>query len=223
MPAVAANAKNFLLNSDYPQDKVVLLLSGSIPIDSATHTIPHNLPFTPLVDGCWSMTSDFSTSYEFYSGDFPSGNPGYFFAHEVQLQANSTNVILPTLDIAGGSKTAYYRIFGFEPSDSTADIASPITSSDNFVLNTDYNYMKLYTSGVANPGTAATYTIVHGLGYKPQVRAWYTVAGISKPTTQAGDAFAGRICVVPTDTSIIVLNPNGDNITRFDYRMYFDD
>lgn len=223
MPAIIANAKDFLINSDYPMDKVVFLTSGSLVLDGDPHSFAHGLPFVPLTGGYWSFSADFSTSYEFYSGDFPSGNPSFIFAHQVDVSSDATNITIGTQDIIGDVPTVYYRIYAFEPSDSNADIASPLSSSDAFALNSDYNYMKLYSSGVANPGTAATYTITHGIGYKPQVHAWYTWLGDTVPMVRAGDTANGQVTLAVNDNTIVMSNPYGLNITRLDYRIYLDD
>jgi hypothetical protein len=212
---------DFLIQSDYPMDKIVYITSGSIPIDGFPHTIPHGLPFVPLLGGYWSLTPDFAICYEFFSGDFPSGNAGYFFAHEVDILADATNVQLDTVDIAGGSKTAYYRVYGFEPSDSAVEITTPV-GGDSFNINSDYNYMKLFMSGVVNPGTVSTYTIDHNLGYIPQVHAWYTWLGDCVPMVRAGDTSSGQIMIQVTPTQIIMSNLFNLAVTRLDYRIYLD-
>lgn len=224
MPAILANARDFLVTSDYPMDKIIYLKSGSVPIDGYPHSISHNLPFTPLVGGYWSMTPDFSVCYEFSSGDFPSGNLGYIFGHSVDIECDSeTTIDLYTRDIAGGSKTCYYRIFAFEPSNVNADISSPVSLSDEMVFNTDYNYMKLYMSGVVNPGTATTYSITHGMGYKPRVMAWHNQFGYVTPIVRAGDTAGGDPCIIVDDEKITLNNRYGIPITQFHYRIYLDD
>lgn len=218
------DARDMLLTTDAPTDKIVYLATGNIPIDGYPHSITHTLPFRPLVSGYWSMTPDFSVCYEFFSGDFPSGNPFQLFAHSVDIFCDTdTTIDLYTRDIAGGSKTCYYRIFAFEPHGLNNDLSTPVAQSDSMILNTDYNYMKLYMSGTANPGTAGTYTIAHNLGYIPRVMAWASKFGSLEPVMRAGDTATGETYVTVDATNIVFKNPYGINVPELHYRIYLDD
>ena len=113
MPAIQANAKSFLINSDYPLDKVVYINQGSVNIGGGIdRIIAHGLPFTPLISFVWSFTADFAITYQFNNGSFPSGNPGYYFSLQLSIQANATNITLSGNGTIT-STTVYYRIFGF--------------------------------------------------------------------------------------------------------------
>lgn len=66
-----ADPKNFLLNSDYPIDKVIKVISGSFTANANVYTtinVPHNLPELPLIIPQWSTTPDFSIVYDNDSG-----------------------------------------------------------------------------------------------------------------------------------------------------------
>ncbi|NCU39134.1 hypothetical protein EOL96_08985 [Candidatus Saccharibacteria bacterium] len=214
-------AADFLLNTDYPIDKIVYIASGSVPIDGYPHAIAHGLAFEPLVTGYWSTTPDFEICYEFGSGKFPSTVPTYFYSHSVTMSQDTTTTIdLYTQWIDGPSLTCYYRLFGFEPSNINLDIASPVALSDEFVVSTDYRMMQLVTTGLVNPGTAATYTITHNLGSKPRVMAWYKWVGGLVPLIAAGDTAGGQNMLSVTDNTIIFLNRYGLNVTELHYRIY---
>lgn len=220
---MAVDARNFLLNTDYPIDKIVYLTSGSMTLDGLPHTIAHGLPFIPLVGGYWSFSSSFDTTYDFYSGDFPSGNPSFLFAHEVQISSDATNITLNTTDIIGDSPTFYYRIYALAPSTMTSSLNPVLTASaDAFILNTDYNYMKLYINETYTMGTAATYTVTHSLGYKPRIAGWYEFFGSTEPILRAGDTSGGIIKAEVTDTQVIVSNGFGLNIPNLYLRIYLD-
>lgn len=216
--------RNFLLNSDYPLDKVVYLNNGSTVFDNATPIeIAHGLPFTPLVGGYWSFDADFSTTYEFYTGDFPSGNSDYIFAHEVDIESNATIITITMIDLIGDSKTFYYRLYAFQPDDYSADILPLASSGDNFVLNTDYNYMKLFNSDHFTMGTDTSHTVDHNLGFMPVAMGWYSYFGSTIPIIRAGDISNGILTVEVTTTSIVFSNPLGLTIDRVDFRLYADE
>ena len=113
----------------------------------------------------------------------------------------------------------YYRIYGFEPSNSTAKVGKTQKDAKNFILNTDYNYCKLYKKGIVTSDS----TILHNLGYKPFVLAWeeYEPLGTITPCWISGgteDGFA-EISTTPTSVKISVVQPN----TKIHYRIYYDE
>ena len=69
---------------------------------------------------------------------------------------------------------------GFEPSDSHRKLPKTSQNARQFILNTDYNYLKLFKKGVENitihqtipQPTADPITITHNLGYRPQALFW---------------------------------------------------
>lgn len=167
---MAVDPRNFLLNTDYPLDKVVYLLSGSYTQAGGGGTgtqvqIAHNLPFRPLVTGSWSTSSDFSVTHEMFMPIYNDIGNTY-----VQVYSNDTNITISGFKNSSGNQTIYYRIYGLAPNDSTGDAPSTASNADNFVLNTDYNYCKLYYNDTI-PASAAT-TITHNFGYRPQIMAW---------------------------------------------------
>lgn len=234
MPADVQRAKNFRITTDYPLDHVIYLNSGSATINFPTAgqlvTIPHNLPFTPLVSGNWSLTSDFSVSYEYGSGTFPSNNAAaQIFNIKMDIYADATNVYISPVNVSGSPQVIYYRVFGLEPSDSQADIPFTASSGDPFVLNSDYNYTKLYQEGVSNsPPIPSTQTVSHNLGYRPQVMPWVTNSlnqrrpidstSISVITGQPQDVGA-----IVTTTALDFELDSLSNVTRIDERIYIDE
>lgn len=217
-------AKNFLLNTDYPLDKVVYLKSGSFTMGASTtgtETISHGLSFIPLIGGYWSLTSDFSVNYEFGNGTFPSGNLGFLFQREIgSISATSSSINLNWSNIST-STTVYYRIYGFEPDDNLATLSPIASQGDTFVINTDFNYLKLQEADHATPGTATTYTVVHGLGYIPQVLAWYeyaSVPGFVWPVTTES-----TVALEVGTNDIVFQNPIGDDVANVWWRIYRDE
>lgn len=186
-----ASQQKMDLTSDYPVDKISYMKPGSFSLASlasgAITTIPHGLPFAPLCGGSWSMVSDFSLQYEYAIGTFPSGNPGLLFGITANVFSDATNVYIIASNPTGGAVTIYYRLFGFEPSDSATDLNPIIGLADDFVLNTNYNYPKLFmfdkVSLPSTSGTAFDYSVEHGIGITPQTMGWVQIDTYNGVTT----------------------------------------
>jgi len=213
------NPRNFLLNSDYPIDQVVYIRQASYTMGPGTDiTIAHGLSFTPLVMLQWSLNSDFSVAYEDNTGPFPGDYD--FWGLVVTAEANSTNIILRCGGTAS-STTVYVRIFGFQPSDSNADVASTVSLGNKYIVNTDYNYMKLFLQGktgsIAAGGSA---TITHNLGFYPHVLVWYETSGTITPSI----AMPRYNCTAEITTSQLIFRNEdtlgGSSIAH--YRIYYD-
>jgi hypothetical protein len=225
MSAIAANAKNFLLNSDYPLDKVILMKSGQITVAAgATVEVldPHGLLFTPLVIGSWSTSSTFTTSFE--AGFQPFSPPGSL---SLSISSNATNVRISASNNSGSSVTFYWRCYGFMPSTANDDAAFTASSADSFVINTDYNYTKLFTAGVADI-SATSQTVLHNLGYRPQVEVWYEFAVVPGQfereylgIANIGDTGYNRISVTTTSLTFSKGTYGGQS-TIYHYRIYMD-
>lgn len=224
-------AQNFQVNSDFPFDMVIYLPpvvsfvndGSSIPI-----LVAHGLPFTPLVDGSWDLTPTFDTNYDYFSGTIPSPAPNFSpFAVSVNIAADETNIILTPFNITGSDVTCYCRVFGFEPSDSNADLLPTAAAGTNFILNSDNNYTKLYKSGLMNsPANSGSFPVSHDLGRKPQVRAWVTNFGQTQPIQ--GDLInfgvpTASVAVVVEDERIVFKTSSLADIDRIDYRIYVDE
>lgn len=213
--------RNFLFNTDYPIDQLVFVHEGSGSLGTGgTINVPHGLPFIPNVLFYWSFNSDFSIVYDQNVGPFPSGNPSFPFTLQVTATSDATNVILNANGTLGPS-TVYYRIMAFEPSDSSADVPATAQSADNFTLNTDQNYTKLFLNDKVTVASGGNTTITHDLGYIPQVMIWNVFSGVSTPMQYTSlDGFNRDVEV--TTTSIII---NNDTFLTYDfyYRIYADE
>ena len=91
---------------------------------------------------------------------------------------------------------------------SNADADAPYTASiaDTFVLNTDYNYTKLYYDSLVP--AAATTTITHNFGYRPQVMAWGVDISAAYGTGVINQDHTCYITV--TDTTVVVHSATKD-------------
>lgn len=155
---------DFLLNSDYPIEKIVGSVTGSFTRTNANYltseVVSHGLSYAPLYIMQWSTSPDFIPAYtEQLIGD--GATP------LLEAQTNSTSVILSGY-VPSGSVTFYYQVLFFMPPD--VNVAAIPTESlyDDFVLNTDYNYPKIFQEGKST----STITINHNLGYYPLAEYW---------------------------------------------------
>ena len=190
---MAVDPRNFIINTDYEMDKVVYFTEQYITPDQyRIATIPHGLGITPLVTGVWSTTSDFAVPHHFstpmscYSS---IAGENMWIVDTVECYADPTNI---HLELYSGSADAitpatypfYVRLMAFEPSNSSADLPSTSSNADKFILNTDYNYLKLHSKGVTpfSGATPDTVTVTHNLGYRPQALFWLelTSGGITE-------------------------------------------
>ena len=224
MTALIANAKSFLINPDYPLDKIIWTRDSSVVVpafDFNDTTISHGLSFKPLVKGIWSLTSDFSVSYEMNTGPM-GGNP---YTFNTSTESNATNVIFRVSNNTASSATVYYRLYAFMPTGGTYTAGFTNVSSDNFMLSSDFNYTKLYEAGVTPSSASGVTTVVpHNFGYHPQVIAWeenmtsgtiFDVCYLNK-----GDSAE----VSTTTTSVSLTNSMfGGASRRIHYRIYLDD
>ena len=213
--------REFLLNTNYEMDKIIYFKSGELELNTPIE-FAHNLAFTPLLFGVCAFNSDFSDSRPIPYVEVFGGGVGYSctaisYSDKIHLEYSNLN--------QGPQPKMYYRIFGFEPSDSHS--STPITNkyAKQFIINTDYNYCKLFKKGVIDCAEGATETVAHNLGYIPQTIIWQESNGavvipnrISLPrpnypaTLQAIDV---------TDTAIVF--HNGPSECKYHYRIYYDE
>lgn len=210
-----ANPRNFLLNSDYPIDKVIFVRSGSFYYTAGSWSvdITHNLGFIPLPYVQWSLDADFSTVQE--TTEKPSGLNPYSFPHEMVYSADNTKITLIFYNQDLVATTYYYRIIAFMPSNINALIPEIAIDADKLTLDTDYNYTKLITSGINTTGE-----VTHNLGYTPQVLWWGERANkIETPMNYgASSYFAGT---TPSVTTTKVIFPDTTTY-KYHYRIYAD-
>jgi len=211
MAAIPANAKDFLLNSDYPLDKVVHMLSGSFAVASGgsyAGTVPHGLSFTPLAYANWSTSSTWDVVYEEETGPIAAPNSYSPFTYRFTCETNATDLTLNFSNfLSGAALTVYYRVYFFMPSNVNVAVEHTASGSTDLQFSSDYNYTKLLASGVYSmpdtTGTSSTESYVHGLGYRPQAIYWVERSGAIQHITQARPAGGAIGCRVDTTTMYI--------------------
>jgi len=215
------DARNFLLNTDYPIDKIAGSLTGSMVIganDTMSDIIPHSFGcyLLPLLQ--WSTTPDFSISYN-------ETSTGYIQGCLMSMYTTTSNLYINGLNSTGSSIALYYRVIYFVPDNADIDVPETQSGLDNFVLNTDYNYPKLIPSlsgTVPTTVATSTATITHNLGYYPQVEVWYVPTSTSRCYhLSSGDPSYTYLDAVLTTTNIKFSYPGAD--CTWYYRIYVDE
>lgn len=199
---MTVDPRNFLLNTDYEMDKIIYFSSGDISPNN-TDYIYHNLGFAPLVFGVCAFNEDFSDSR--ISPYLQWVSEG---AIQFQFWATDEFIRINYRNDQSNDKKLYYRLYAFEPSNSSAQISPTNEKAKQFVLNTDYNYCKLFKKGIAHGNE----TIQHNLGYVPFVLAWD--GGLLMPHWMNTDS-----ANITVTTSTVVIKSNGDT----HYRIYYDE
>lgn len=235
MPAILANAKEFLLTTDYPTDKVSYKTAGSTVVPTAVSmsdtvlvTIPHGLGYAPLCIGTFSEASDFSVYYEF-------GNSPYFynstFAYwgpriSVVVESDAINVYVYLINF-DSSRTIYYRITGLVPSGVTSGV--PLTTNrGSFQFNTDNNYLKVHLNSIHTgnySGGAATVTIPHDLGYRPMAFVFSELSGrVRRSGAENAIGVTGVATTSYVDSvNLYVIVDSFASSVKLHYRVYLDD
>lgn len=208
--------RDFLLNTDYEQDKLVLFKQGSF---TNSVTIPHNLAYAPLAFGVWSTQADFSSVNAI--GETDKGTePGYTPVLSVECLSDRNNIVLNSAGNSSSMKL-YYRVYAFQPSELNKAAPATSLSAEDFILNTDYNYSKLKAKGEF---TQANQQYEHALGYIPQVMAWYLATSggrqVIRPFMDSNEATGAKLTV--TQRSII-LGAMPARATKVYWRVYYDE
>lgn len=220
--------KQMIMTTDYPLDKVVYLHRGTLNFSSSLdYVISNPFDFTPLIKVVWSTNADFTTTYGV--GDGPlSTSPSFPFLPNLSVAKADASAITLQFGNPGSVSSAYIRMYAFMPSTVSSDVSFNASAGDAFVINSGYNYSKLYRAGVtASSSTAgSSETVSHNLDYYPQVEAWYEKSGVIYSMAQifmSGSTLATESFELTTSNLIFRRNPSLSGSERFHYRIYLDD
>lgn len=212
-----ARPEDFLFNTDYEMDKIILFKQGEF---TTTTEIDHGLNFAPLVFGIWSIDKDFKSVNTLGWAD-SSPQIGYTPLLSVECYATSSKIKLTSAGNSNNTKI-YYRVYGFEPSGVHENSPKTSKHANQFVLNTDYNYLKLYKTGVF---TTANEQIAHNFGYIPIVMAWVemTLGGVTRIQPLETASEYTDFALVVTDSvlkSKSIIFPGV--VDKIHWRIYYD-
>jgi len=216
MPRIIQNARDFLFSSDFPNDKIIKGDSGSFTVgayNSAFPEIAHPFTFAPLYILKWSTNPNFDNSFD---------EIGVSTLDNIQLngQTDTSKLYLFANNNNGSAVTFYWRVLYFMPPDVMASALPTTKDFEDFNFNTDYNYPKIYLEDRANSSDAS---IIHGLGYYPQVEVWYMrTDGKLIHLVDNELAFPFKPSADIT-TSTLTLENNSTSVAYWYYRIYADE
>lgn len=229
MPKV--DPRDFLLNTDYGMDKIIVAKEGKI-MPNETKLIPHGLPFTPLMFGCCSFNGDDSDSRSIpFSDDFfvtTSSGGGMISARvSITVAADATNIELVYHNEQANPQPLAYRLYGFEPPQINAKVAGTSKQARKFNLDTDRNYLKIYKVGKVRFGQKVE--IVHNFGYIPQIMAWFSWGNFAPGRIQqhTSDNMTSLYPAIKVTTEKVIIDmtqfsPALANAEYY-YRIYYDE
>lgn len=236
MPLLS-NIEHVAFTSRYDVDKVITKKSGSASIPQAATfsnavlvTIPHDLGYAPLCLGQFSETSSFDVAYEF-------GNPPRIYNAtlgiwvpriNVTVESDATDIRLIFINF-DTTRTLYYRLVGLIPSEVTSSPIMPVADRNDVLFSAADNYLKILSdSKVSAPfdGTnPQTFTIYHGLGYKPMAMVYSEESGrVRRAGAENQVGVTGIDSTVYIDTANLYIEANCSFPTTltFHYRIYLD-
>lgn len=222
--------RDLLVSSDYPWDKVVYFYQGSATasaFDWQDLVVNHNLSFTPLLIAQWSYFSDFRECYG--SNDGPVDANGFPITQTSNF-SDSQYIYLYYTNNSSSSTTIYWRVFGLMPSTANDDADYTFQDADSFIINSEYNYRKLFMSGRTgfSSSIGSSVTVQHDLGYRPQVIVWRDgggsgASGVTLMTSFNGTETDGGTCAVYDDRIVMSRDAVISTNMAFHYRIYLDD
>lgn len=233
--------RNFLLNTDYGMDKIIYYKEVQLtPGQYGSVSLPHSLGIAPLVTGVWSKTADFAEPHAFSGiGEELDPSTNGYSVDIITCSATATEFLFTQYSgpVSNPNKFPFFaRIMCFEPTNSHANLPKTSQNANTFILNTDYNYLKLYKAGVEDvvynqqTGEYDPITITHNLGYHAQALFWIEslatnydevqqINGVQIPniyTNKSGvESYTDKLIVYPPPLQA------GDG--KVHYRVYYDE
>lgn len=160
-----------LVNTHYKLPWIVWSRAYQLEIASggyiADQTIPHGLPFIPMLFGQWATSSAFNPSYDL-GINVPGGGTGGQPLYMCQFWADKTNVHITAMNNSTSTKTFSFRLMAFAPPDYTGEV-TPVNYNSPFSFNSHYRYQQILMQGQSSGA------VNHNLGYLPQSKVWAIV------------------------------------------------
>lgn len=228
-------ARNYLLSTDFPIDKVVikidsssLVSQGTNPSDSILITIPHSLGFAPLCIGTYTDDPTWSVSWSV--GSPPQFfNPGFGQWSDrivANFESDASNIYIRLLNY-DTTRTLYFRLTGLAPA-VVNSLPEPIGFRSSYRINTDWNYLKILIdtkSNYPNPTGITTISVPHNLGYRPRVLVFSELDGITRRSGSENTIGVTGISTVTrvTDTDVLIdVDSFLTTLITLNVRVYID-
>lgn len=234
--------QNFLLNTEYPLDKVVYMTQGEwtpTGFDSETGSaskifaIETGIDAPHMVIGEWSddnwETSYPLGTYRYRGGWYQRDSNSLLYEKSTRVLAlgymGDTIAEQPDnngfiVQVASSYSTKVkWRAYVMIPESYWETIVSPTASLSNpLVLDTRDNYPKLFEDKIVKLSANTPVTVYHNLGFKPYIRAWSAFGGNSlKDTVFSCESFN----ITALDESKIVFEDTSNSFVY--YRIYADE
>ncbi len=208
--------RNFIYHSDYPVDYIVKSLKRDYIVEVGdfgtmkTDTIPHGLPFAPLVDGVWGLNPDLSDSRSIINDHYPRLTGQSII--DISVSSDENNIYITCFNNDFTPKHFYFKLWCYPDPGYDGDV-EPVEDSTNFSFNSMYDYLKLFMTGSfeINPGQEKV--IYHNLGYKPRALVW--------GRNVSGDKF--RMIEYEVTDNFIKIKNNRYSRSEYKYRIYGND
>ena len=236
---MAVDPRDFFLNTNYEMDKIIYYKEVYLtPNQYGSATFPHDLGIAPLVTGVWSYTADFAEPHTLAGiGEELDPSTNTYSIDIVTCSATDSQFNFTQFSgpISNPNRTPFYaRIMCFEPTTSHANLPKTSFNAKEFILNTDYNYLKLCKAGAENvvysQGQYQPITITHNLGYHAQALFWVESIGTNFDEIQPingvmlPNIYTDKSGIESYTDKFIIYPPQlqaGDG--RIHYRIYYDE
>lgn len=210
----------FIINSDYPMDKLVWLKEGQAKMNQwgeVTIELEHAIPAQIFVRGVWTI-DNWETTYTFGT----QRQESQYYTILSTLSADDNKVYLYASKEGAGNKDFKYRLWGvmYEQETRNVDVSPTASLSRNkFVINTDYKYPSLAIEGISDAGK----TVYHHLGAYPFVDIWGKGDNTRGYEILTGDSFgsiygSGEWAKLTTDA--IIFSANTMPYKKYYFRIY---
>lgn len=222
-----SDARNFIITSEYPTDKIVWIHEGQTTTDAYGTfdvSIPQNVGLIFTI-GIWTI-DDWQTQYNsscaIHSGQMYSR---YSLLCSDDSSVDFTGYCLDDDGNALVGATVKYRLWGFLNEATTQNLFVPSTagvSSNKFIKNTDFGYPKLFLEGFAD-ATNGTKTIYHSLGYIPFVEIWQELGNKWYQVDYVDFVSSHNVWTIQNTMSMLSFNGEGYTNYKYYYRIYADE
>lgn len=207
-----ANLDHFILNSDYPTDKIVFLRQGEFRLNElgdATSTIEHELGAQVYMKGIWS-TDGWNTTYTF-------GMRKYGDQYvDTQSEIWATDKTISMHVVSKQNATVQYKIWGVLDEDNTMNIDTEPTlgySSNALMFDSDLNYPRLVAEGHLKKGESYK----HGQNKIPFVDIWYQSPYVDGYMLLDVEQMGGPAIRINKDE---IIAANDDRANGYYFRIY---
>lgn len=163
---------DFLLNIDYPIDKVIYRSSvfsmslAAYDYQAASFAHGNGGIFLPLSQ--WSFSPTFASGI-YDIGTSPTSLGVTLYNGTVSVDA--TNIYYTFQNQTASAVVIYFRVVGLAIAGSDR-IVDGTSQYQDLVLNTDNNYLKIVAEGQQDVLDTQSLTVNHNLGYLPKTLVW---------------------------------------------------